>query len=964
MGMATANGLHAEVDNPLYNSRILKIFVEYVTKFYPQVDIDSILSYAGITKYELEDPAHWFSQHQVDHFHQILTQKTGDPDISRKAGRYAASSGGVGPLKQYTLGFMNIASIYLLMGKVYPMVSRGADVKAKKLGSNSVEIVSTPKPGVNEKPYQCENRIGTFESLPNLFTKSFAKIEHPSCFHKGDDCCRYIVTWEKSSSLVWKLVRNYSFLLSILASAVLFFILPIVTWIAFVLLCIIFTIIFSLCSEHIEKKELAKTIETQGDAAKNLLDEMNIRYNDALLIREIGQAISTILEIDKLVKTVTGIMEKHLDYDRGAIMLANKERTLLQHASGYGYTKEQEELLGRTGFHLDNPKSKGEFVLAFKEQEPFLISDIAEAKKNLSKKSQELAQQMGVQSLICVPIVYEKESLGILTVDNIKSKRSLTRSDMSLLMGVASQTGVSIINAMSFQKLQESEKKYRELVENANSIILRRDINGNITFFNEFAQKFFGYSEDEILGKNVRGTILPDTETTRRDLEELHSSLQQAPEQPHITQNENVLISGESVWIAWTYKPIFDPHGDFSEILCIGNDITELKRSEQDKKNLEARLQHAQRMEAIGTLAGGIAHDFNNILGAIIGYTEMTLYDAAESSQDLHYMDEVLKAGHRAKDLVSQILAFSRQTEQERKPIKINPILKEALTLLRASIPTTIEINQNIDNDVGTVNADPTQIHQVLMNLCTNAVHAMHEKGGTLEVTLSKVDMDTGLAGHPDIQPGTYLRLTVSDTGHGMDPHTMERVFDPYFTTKEKGLGTGLGLAVVHGIVKSHDGAVTFQSAPEKGTTFNVFLPSIKAEAKPESVQIETVCRGSENILFVDDEKPLAELGKQMLERLGYQVECKTSSIEALEVFRAYPHKFDLVITDMTMPNMTGEILARELMGIRPDIPVILCTGFSETTTEEKAKAMGVREFVMKPFEMNKLSKTIRKILG
>ena len=208
------------------------------------------------------------------------------------------------------------------------------------------------------------------------------------------------------------------------------------------------------------------------------------------------------------------------------------------------------------------------------------------------------------------------------------------------------------------------------------------------------------------------------------------------------------------------------------------------------------------------------------------------------------------------------------------------------------------------------------------------------------------------------------MRLTVSDTGQGMDPHIVERVFDPYFTTKEKGLGTGLGLAVVHGIIKSHGGAVTFQSAPETGTTFNVFLPRIEMEAQPETVRIETVCRGNENILFVDDEKPLAELGKQMLERLGYQVECKTSSIEALELFRAHPHKFDLVITDMTMPNMTGEMLARELMGIRPDIPVILCTGFSETTTEEKAKAMGVKEFVMKPFEMNTLSKTIRKVLG
>ena len=950
--------------SPLYNSRIIKIYFEYLSNYYPSINTYAVLDKADISRYELDDPAHWFNQQQVDRFYETVVEKTGNKTIAKEAGRYAASAAALGPAKQYTLGLMRLTTIYLLMEKLYPLMSRGATVKAKKLGSNSVEIVSTPKPGVNEKPYQCENRLGTFEAIAKFVTDKFAKIEHPACFHRGDGSCRYIISWDRTPSLIWKLLRNYSFLVSIVTAIVLLFVLPVLWWLTFVLFCSILIIVFSTYSANLERGELTKTIETQGDAAKNLLDEMNIRYHNALLIREIGQATSSILDIKKLVKAVTGVMEKHLDYDRGAIMLANKERTLLLHAAGYGYTKEQENLLGRTGFHLDNPESKGMFVLAFRDQEPFLLSDFAEAKERLSKKSQELAQQMGVQSLICVPIVYEKESLGILTVDNIKSKRSLTRSDMSLLMGVASQMAVSIVNALSFQKLQESEKKYRELVENANSIILRRDIGGNITFFNEFAQNFFGFSEQEILGKNVIGTILPNTDETRRDLDELLKSLRQDPEQQLVSQNKNVLRNGEPVLIAWTYKPIFDGEEQFSEILCIGNDITDLKRAEQDKKDLEARLQHAQRMEAIGTLAGGIAHDFNNILGAIIGYTEMALYDASETSKDLRYMDEVLKAGHRAKDLVSQILAFSRQTEQERKPIKIHPIIKEALTLLRASIPTTIEIHQHIDTDIGTVNADPTQIHQVLMNLCTNAVHAMHENGGRLEVSLSKVDLDKGLAEHPDIQSGPYLRLTVTDTGQGMDPDIMERVFDPYFTTKEKGLGTGLGLAVVHGIVKSHDGAVTFQSAPEKGTTFNVFLPMIEMESSPETVQTEAVSRGNEHILFVDDEKSLAKLGKQMLERLGYKVECKTSSIEALEAFRAKPEDFDLVITDMTMPNMTGEMLARELIGIRPDIPIILCTGFSETTSEEKAKEVGVREFVMKPLEMNLLAKTIRKILG
>jgi PAS domain S-box-containing protein len=645
-------------------------------------------------------------------------------------------------------------------------------------------------------------------------------------------------------------------------------------------------------------------------------------------------------------------------------MLANRKKTGLVYKAGYGYSTDREGLLRGTEFHLNNPKSKGVLVLAFREQKPFLINDIAEIEEDLSQRSREFVKLMGIRSLICVPIVYEKESLGILAADNVESKRPLTKSDISLLMGVASQTAISMVNARSFQRLQESEKKYRELVENANSIILRMDTQGNITFFNEFAQRFFGYSEDEILGKNVVGTILPLATSIRHGVENLVTSLRQDPEQQFVSENENVLRNNEKVWIAWTYKPIFDSNRRFTEILSIGNDITELKRAAQEKKILETQLQHAQRMEAIGTLAGGIAHDFNNILGAIIGYTEMALYEAKGTPKDQNNMKEVLKAGHRAKDLVHQILAFSRQSEQERQPVLIHLIVKEALKLLRASLPSTIEIRQNIKTDLGTVMADPTQIHQVMMNLCTNAHHAMSEKGGVMEVTLSALELDMReVAAYPGLKPGSFIKLTVSDTGHGMDRNIIERIFDPYFTTKEKGMGTGLGLAVVHGIVKSHGGTITVQSEKGKGSVFQVFFPAIETKVVHESEALESLCTGNERILFVDDEKALVDLGKQMLETLGYQAECRTNSIEALESFRTQPDQFDLVITDMTMPNMTGERLAKEMMEIRPDIPIILCTGYSERITREKAIEMGIKEFVLKPFEINHLASIIRRVL-
>ncbi len=395
------------------------------------------------------------------------------------------------------------------------------------------------------------------------------------------------------------------------------------------------------------------------------------------------------------------------------------------------------------------------------------------------------------------------------------------------------------------------------------------------------------------------------------------------------------------------------------------NNMSEsLKKREAEKEQLEGQLMHTQKLEAIGTLAGGIAHDFNNILGVIMGYTELALLDIPEGTSLQLKLDEVLKASNRAKEMVNQILTFSRQSKQERKPIQISLIVKEVLKMLRASLPTTIEIRQNFRTGLAPVLSDPTQIHQVLMNLCTNAAHAMRDKGGVLEVSLTDVDIDSDAAAqHPDITPGRYQRLTVSDTGHGMDRAVMKRIFDPFFTTKGPGEGTGMGLAVIHGIVKSHDGAITVHSELGKGTTFQVFFPTIESKVTAEPEHFAPLLLGNERILFVDDEEALVGMGQQMLESLGYEIVARTSSIDALKVFRTQPDKFDLVITDMTMPNMTGAELAKKIMRIRSDIPIVLCTGFSEVISEEKAKAIGIREFVMKPIIRQKIAKIIRRVL-
>ncbi len=392
----------------------------------------------------------------------------------------------------------------------------------------------------------------------------------------------------------------------------------------------------------------------------------------------------------------------------------------------------------------------------------------------------------------------------------------------------------------------------------------------------------------------------------------------------------------------------------------------ELKDQMAEARQMQTKLASSEKFQALGQMASGVAHDFNNILSGIMGYAEMALYDIPGNSRARKSIEQVLKASNRAEDLVKQILAFSRQSEsdQERRPIQVHHIVQEALKLTRASLPTTIDIHQDISTHGTTVLADPTQIHQIMMNFCTNAHHAMREKGGILEVSLVPVELDSIEVGdYPDLKPGSYLKLSIGDTGDGMDANTMQRIFDPYFTTKEKGVGIGMGLSVVHGIVKRHNGAIKVFSRLGEGSTFQVLLPRIEKEIEYEAEALEPLSLGKERILFVDDEKALIDLGKQMLERLGYKVVSRTSSVEALEAFRSDPEKFDLVITDMTMPNMTGDKLAEEIMAIRPDTPIILCTGFSQLITEGQAKKMGIREFVMKPLVMSDLAKTIRKVL-
>lgn len=503
--------------------------------------------------------------------------------------------------------------------------------------------------------------------------------------------------------------------------------------------------------------------------------------------------------------------------------------------------------------------------------------------------------------------------------------------------------------------LRESEEKYRDILESIEDGYWEVDIAGNFTFFNDSMCRILGYSREELMGMNNREYM--DKENTGKVFN-IFNRVFETGVPTKVIDWRLIRKDGSECFVETIISLIKDPEGNRIGFRGIARDIS-------DRVQLGKQLQQAHKMESIGTLAGGIAHDFNNILYVIIGNTELAIDDLPESSPAYPNLESIKSAGLRAADIVKQLLNFSRDSSQELKPVDVVTFIKKDLKFLRSMIPATIEIRQTLPDDRISILADLTQMNQVMMNICTNASQAMENTGGILEIKAEAITLGAeAVIMYPGLAAGDYAKITISDTGPGIEPGNLDKIFDPYFTTKEVGKGSGMGLAVVHGIVKNHKGTITVSSPDGKGASFSILLPVIDIKSSEIEIKREDkLARGKGTILFVDDEEAIVDMTQKMLGHLGYGVETSLDPLAALDIFKSKPHAFNLVITDMAMPRMTGVVLAEKVFEIRSDIPVIVCTGHSPLIDEEKAKQLGIAAYVTKPVSMGELAGTIRKVL-
>lgn len=700
-----------------------------------------------------------------------------------------------------------------------------------------------------------------------------------------------------------------------------------------------------------KEKELAADVAFLREQIEEISGHLEDKIAELSIIREMGKTLACIDDFEATCRTVLRVVIDNTLAQNFSIMLYDRQQERLFLVAAADPQDKQyiipiKDLLELENLRYSFQYGEGVAGRALDTKKAVLVADTAKS----PFFSRDTATSVAVSSMLSVPLLYHDSSIGVINISHCQADIFQPR-DVYLFTILADFIALLLQSTLDRQRLQASEKKYRTLAENSNDGIAILADKGHV-YANPRYQALTGYSMQELQEMSFDKLLY----SAAGEHEIFHGL--PLPDQKTNKLLKGVLVSHDQHQIEFEANIAdIEHHGEPASLISL--------RDLSYRKNLEKQLRQFQKMEAIGTLAGGVAHDFNNILSAIIGYTELTVRKIPLANPVHNYLQQILKAGERAKSLIKQILTFSRQTEQDDdRAVRVDLIIKEVMRLLRATIPTSIEIEQDIAPECY-ARIDPILIHQIIMNLSINASHAMRENGGVLVVRLEKEDFPA-VDSKPHklaIAAGKYIHLVVEDSGIGMDEAIRDRIFEPYFTTKEQGVGTGMGLAVVHGIVKSHKGYITVKSAPDKGATFDIYLPRIPQDQLARQRAVQEIATGTESILLVDDETSLVSMMQELLTGLGYRVEAVNASARALELFGKTPDAFDLVITDQGMPKIKGTQLAQKLVAIRNDIPIILCTGFSESLSEAMLKRYGIRKLLMKPVTIMEMAESVREVL-
>ena len=805
-------------DDPLYNIRIVRTHIDYINKNYPFINKDDLLNYAGITRLQYNDLGYWCSQRQINKFHEILVEKTGNKEITKDTGRHLMNSQNI--IAQYILGFKNPTSAALQITHIYSKLSRGASTWGKILNKKKVELFVKPNPGVKEKQFQCNYRIGCLEGICQFFKCENLIVQHPECIHKGAKRCRYIVSWGKiSDAFKWLRIRNHLIFVGFLSSVLSYFFLPFQYFSLIALLSIFASFALTLKVQKLEKEKLSKNVDELGKTAEQLLDELNLRYNVTKLVQEVGEITSVVQTEKEIASAVSKAMSRHLEYDRGAILLAEKDKKTLYVAGWYGFTEDEVALMQEFRLSLHNQDIESNpLQKVFENQEPSQIEDIDNIISSMKFEYAKVAKNLELKSVICVPILHEKESLGVMLVDSSKSRRELSEGNINLLMAVAAQIALSIAHARAFQQLQESEKKHRTLVETIRDIVYTVDLEGRFSYISPMVETVTGYPSDELIGKHFIEMLSPECRNTVID--SFNSNLKNP--KPMTLEVKIVTENGVEIPMELNTTTLYDVHGSIIGRIGVARDITRRYEEEARRKEIEVKALTQDKLASLGEIATGIAHEINQPLTYINIILQSALNDFSKEELDTNELredfQESLRQASKISDIISHLRTFGRTDVTLFSPVSLSAVLNDTLILMNERLRIkNILIDIYISDTFPMLNGNHIKLEQVFLNLIQNSMDAMEKQGkGEIKLT-AKINEDKAV-------------ITFTDTGEGISPELQKRIFEPFFTMKEAGKGTGIGLSIVYGIIQDHQGHITCESEISRGTTFIIELPVFKDE--------------------------------------------------------------------------------------------------------------------------------------